>query len=77
MKKDNYKPVSFLPSGLVDYPSRKAIYTSFTAFNFNNCPLVYFLTRRESIDKIDHIQERVFRFFLKEGDGDVKLFKLL
>ena len=50
---------------LVDYPSRKAIYNSFIASNFNYCPLVSFFTSRESIDKIDKIQERALRFVLK------------
>ena len=36
-------------TGLLDYPSRKAIYTSFIASNFNYCPLVWFFTSRESI----------------------------
>ena len=52
-------------TGLIDYPSRKAIHTSFIAFNFNYCPLVWFFISRESIDRIDKIQERVLRFVLK------------
>ena len=40
-------------TGLIDYPSRKAIYTSFIASNFNHGPLVWFSTSRESINKID------------------------
>ena len=42
-------------TGLIDYPSRKAMYTSFIASNFNYCPLVWFFTSRESINKIDKI----------------------
>ena len=53
-------------TGLVDYPSRKAIYTSFIASNFNYCPLVWFFTSRDSINKIDKIQERALRFVLKD-----------
>ena len=53
-------------TGLVDYPSRKAIYTSFKASNFNYCPLVWFFTSRDSINKIDKIQERALRFVLKD-----------
>ena len=53
-------------TGLVDYQSRKAIYTSFIASNFNYCPLVWFFTSRESINKIDKIQERALRFVLKD-----------
>ena len=49
-------------TGLVDYQSRKAIYTSFIASNFNYCPLVWFFTSRESINKIDKIQERADLF---------------
>ena len=53
-------------TGLVDYQSRKAIYTSFIASNFNYCPLVWFFSSRESINKIDKIQERALRFVLKD-----------
>ena len=53
-------------TGLVDYPGRKAIYTSFIASNFNYCPLVWFFTSRNSIDKIDKIQQRALRFVLKD-----------
>ena len=59
-------------TGLIDYPSRKAIYTSFIASNFNYCPLVWFFTSRESIDKIDKIQERALRFVLKDHISDYK-----
>ena len=57
-------------TGLLGYPSRKAIYTSFIASNFNYCPLVWFFTSRESIDKIDKIQERALRFVLKDHISD-------
>ena len=53
-------------TGLVDYQSRKAIYTSFIASNFNYCPLVWFFTSRESINKIDKIQERALRSVLND-----------
>ena len=53
-------------TGLVDYPSRKAIHSSFIASNFNYCPLVWFFTSRDSINKIDKIQERALRFVLKD-----------
>ena len=59
-------------TGLVDYPSRKAIYTTFIASNFNYCPLVCFFTSRESIDKIDKIEERALRFVLKNHISDDK-----
>ena len=59
-------------TGLVDYPSRKAIYTSFIASNFNYCPLVWFFTSRENIDWIDKIQERALRFVLKDRISDYK-----
>ena len=59
-------------TGLVDYPSRKAIYTSFIASNFNYCPLVWFFTGRESIDTIDKIQERALRFVLKDHISNYK-----
>ena len=44
--------------------------TSFIASNFNYCPLVWFFTSRESIDKIDKIQERALRFVLKDHISD-------
>ena len=56
--------------GLIGYPSRKAIYTSFIACNFNYCPLVWFFTSRESINKIDKIQERALRYVLKGHVSD-------
>ena len=52
-------------TGLVDYPSRKAIYASFISSNFNYCPLAWFFIRRESINTIDKIQGRALRFVLK------------
>ena len=59
-------------TGLVDYPSRKIIYTRFIASNFNYCPLVWFFTRRESIDTIDKIHKRALRFFPKDHISDFK-----
>ena len=59
-------------TGLVDYPSRKAIYTSFILSNFNYCPLVWFFTSRESINKLDKIQERALRFVLKDHTSNYK-----
>ena len=59
-------------TGLVDYPSRKPIYTSFISSNFNYCPLVCFFTSRESINKIDKIQERALRFVLKDHTSNYK-----
>ena len=61
-------------TGLVDYPNRKAIYTSFIASNFNYCPLVWFFTSRESIHKIDKTQERALRFVIKDH---ISLYKNL
>ena len=57
-------------TGLVDYPSRNTIHTSFIASNY--CPLVWFFTSRESIDKIDKIQERALRFVLKDHISNYK-----
>ena len=59
-------------TGLVDYPSIKAIYTSFISSNFNYCPLVCFFTNRENINKIDKIQERARRFVLKDHTSNYK-----
>ena len=47
-------------TGLLDLPSRKAIYNSFIVSNFNYCPLVCFFTSRASITKIQKLQERTF-----------------
>ena len=57
-------------TGLIDCPSRKAIYTSFVASSFNYYPLVWLFTSRESINKIDKIQERALRFVLKDHISD-------
>ena len=59
-------------TGLVDYPSRKAIYTRSISSKFNYCPLVCFFTSRESINKIDKIQERALRFVLKDHTSNYK-----
>ena len=57
-------------TGLLDMPSRKAIYNSFIVSNFNHCPLVYYFTSRESINKMQKIQERALRFVLKDSVSD-------
>ena len=57
-------------TGLLDMPSRKAIYNSFIVSNFNYCPLVYYFTSRESINKMQKIQERALRFVLKDSVSD-------
>ena len=57
-------------TGLLDLPSRKAIYTSFIFSNFNYCPLVWFFTSRASITKIQKLQERALRFVLKDSTSD-------
>ena len=59
-------------TGLVDYPSRKAIYTSFIASNFNYCPLVWLFTSRDSINNIDKIQKRALRLVLKDYESCYK-----
>ena len=57
-------------TGLLDMPSRKAIDNSFIVSNFNYCPLVYYFTSRESINKMQKIQERALRFVLKDSVSD-------
>ena len=57
-------------TGLLDMPSRKAIYNSCIVSNFNYCPLVYYFTSRESINKMQKIQERALRFVLKDSVSD-------
>ena len=56
--------------GFIDMPGRKAIYNSFIVSNFNYCPLVWFFTSREIINKMQKIQERPFRFVLKDSTSD-------
>ena len=51
-------------------PSRKAIYNSFIVSNYDYCPLVYYFTNRESINKMQKIQERALRFVLKDSVSD-------
>ena len=53
-----------------DMPGRKAIYNSFIVSNFNYCPLVWFFTSRESINKMQKIQERALRFVLRDSTSD-------
>ena len=57
-------------TGLLDLPSRRAIYTSFIVSNFNYCPLVWFFTSRASIMKMQKLQERALRFLLKDSISD-------
>ena len=57
-------------TGLLDLPSRKAIYNSFIVSNFDYCPLVFFFTSRASITKIQKLQERALRFILKDSISD-------
>ena len=51
-------------------PGRKAIYNSFIVSNSNYCPLVWYFTSRESINKMQKIQERALRFVLKDSTSD-------
>ena len=57
-------------TGLLDLPSRRAIYTSFIVLNFNYCPLVWFFNSRASIMKMQKLQERALRFVLKDSISD-------
>ena len=50
-------------TGLLDYPSRKALYSSFISSHFNYCPLVWFRTRRVSIIKMKKIRNELFVLF--------------
>ena len=51
-------------------PGRKATYNSFIVSNFNYCTLVWYFTSRESINKMQKIQERALRFVLKDSTYD-------
>ena len=57
-------------TGLLDFPSRKAIYNSFISSHFNYCPLVWFFTSKASIAKMQKLQERALRFVLKDSVSD-------
>ena len=57
-------------AGLLDFPSRKAIYNSFLS-HFNYCPLVCFFTSKASIAKMQKIQERALRFVLKDSEFQI------
>ena len=61
-------------TGLLDYPSRRAVYNSFISSHFNYCPLVCFFTNRACIVKMQKIQERALRFVLKDSVSDYKFF---
>ena len=52
--------------------TRQYFYFTTVTTNFNYCPLVCFFTSRESIDKIDKIQERALRFVLKDHISNYK-----
>ena len=60
-------------TGFIDMPGRKAIYNSFIVSNFNYCPLVWYFTSRESINKMQKIQERALRFVLKDSTSDYSI----
>ena len=57
-------------TGLLDYPSRTAIYSSFISSNFKYCPLVWFFTSRDSITKIQKTSGTSFSFCLKDSVSD-------
>ena len=57
-------------TGLLDFPSRKAIYNSFISSHFNYCPLAWFFTSKANIAKMQKIQERALRFVLKDSVSD-------
>ena len=57
-------------TNFIDMPGKKAIYNSFIVSNFNYCPLVWYFTSRESINKMQKIQERALRFVLKDSTSD-------
>ena len=60
-------------TGLLDFPSRKAIYNSFISSLFNYCPLVWFFTSKSSIAKRQKIQELALHFVLKDSVSDYKI----
>ena len=60
-------------TGFIDMPGRKAVYNSFIVSNFNYCPLVWYFTSRESINKMQKIQERALRFVLKYSSSDYNI----
>ena len=50
--------------GSLDYSSGLSIYKSFIMSNFNYCPVVWMLTSKSSLSKLEGIQKRAFRFVL-------------
>ena len=60
-------------TGFIDMPGRKAIYNSFIVSNFNYCPLACYFTSRESINKMQKIQERALCFVLKDTTSDYSI----
>ena len=56
-------------TGFIDVLGRKAI-CSFIVSSFNYCPLIWYFTSRESMNKMQKIQERALRFVLKDSTSD-------
>ena len=56
-------------TGLLDLPSRKAIYNSFISSHFNYCHLVWIFTSKASIAKMQK-NTRALRFVLKDSISD-------
>ena len=57
-------------TGFIDMPGSEAIYNSFMVSNFNYCPLVWYFPGRESINRMQKIQERALRYVLKVSTSD-------
>ena len=64
-------------TGLLDLPSKMAIYSSVIFSNLNHCPLGWFFSSRACITKMQKLQERPLRFALKDiiSDNETLLSK--
>ena len=50
--------------------TRKILANSFIISNFNYCPLVWYFSMAKKLQKIEKIQERVFRFLHDDYESD-------
>ena len=56
--------------GSLDYASRLSIYKSFIMSNFNYCPVVWMLSSKTSLSKLEDIQKRALKFVLNDHVSD-------
>ena len=54
----------------LDYTSRLSLSTSFMVSNFNYCPVVWMLTSKSLLSKLEDIQKQTLRFLLDDYESD-------